>query len=204
VKSKEFPLGRAVFFITGNLHKFNEARRVLAEDKIGLAMLRIKATEIQDDNIENIARASALEAFKKSNLPLIVEDAGLFVRVLKGFPGSYSSYVHRTIGNESVLKLMQGVEDRYAQFRSAVVFCGSGRSLKSFEGVSDGRIAEEPRGSSGFGFDPIFEPSGGGGKTFGEISLFEKSKFSHRSRALRKFAEWYKSLSVKKSSSGPL
>jgi len=202
--TRDFPVGRVVFFVTGNFHKFEEARGVLSEYEIAAAMLRIKVTEIQDDNVGNIARTSALEAFKKSRLPLIVEDAGLYVKALKGFPGSYSSYVFRTVGNEGVLKLMQRVSDQSAQFRSAVVFCGWGLSLKSFEGVSDGRIAEEARGSSGFGFDPIFEPCGGGGKTFAEMSLAEKNMFSHRSYALRKFAQWYKSLSVKESSSGPL
>lgn len=195
--NKGFPIGRVIFFITGNIHKFNEARKILAEYEIATAMLRIKTNEIQDDDIENIAKASALEAFKKSNLPLIVEDAGLFIRPLKGFPGPYSSYVYQTIGNEGVLKLMEGLEDRYAQFRSTVAFCSPNLPLKSYRGASEGKIAEEMRGSSGFGFDPIFEPSRGGGKTFAEMSIDEKNRFSHRSRALRKFAEWYKSASSK-------
>jgi len=199
--TKGFPVGKVIFLVTGNFHKFNEARRVLSEHHIATGMLRIKTVEIQDDNIENIAKASALEVFKKSRLPLIVEDAGLFIRALKWFPGAYSSYVYRTIGNEGVLKLMEGLSDRYAQFRSAVVFYDSNRSLKSFEGVSEGRISEEARGSSGFGFDPIFEPSRGGGKTFGEMSLDEKNAFSHRANAFRKFAEWYKSFYINNSSS---
>jgi len=191
--NEAFPIGRVIFFVTGNVHKFNEARRVLAEYGIAAALLRIKTTEIQDDNIENIAKACALEAFQKSNLPLIVEDAGLSIRALKGFPGPYSSYVFRTIGIDGVLKLMEGLNDRYAQFHSAVVFCNSSQSVKCFQGVSEGKISEEAKGSSGFGFDPIFEPFGGGDKTFGEMSIDEKNMFSHRSRALRKFAEWYKS-----------
>jgi len=194
---RDFPVGRFVFFVSGNVHKFNEVRRVLAECGIASAMLRVKTTEIQDDNVENIAKVSALEASKKSNLPLIVEDAGLFIRALKGFPGPYSSYVLRTIGNEGVLKIMASLDDQYAQFHSAVVFCSSSLSVKCFLGVSEGKIAQEARGSSGFGFDPIFEPSEGGGRTFAEMSMEEKNMFSHRSRALRKFGEWYKSASSK-------
>jgi len=191
---KTFPLGRVIFFATSNVHKFNEARRLLAKYDIAVAMLKIKPTEIQDDDLENIAKAGVLEASKKSGLPLIVEDAGLFIRALNGFPGPYSSYVCKTIGNSGILKLMDGLTDRYAQFRSAVAYCGPDCFLKTFLGISEGQIAKEAKGSSGFGFDPIFEPFGGDGKTFAEMSTDEKNMFSHRSRALRKFAEWYRSL----------
>ena len=93
-----FPKGRLIFFVTNNIHKFNEARRVLSEYNIAVAMLRMKPPEIQDDNLENIAKFSALEASRRIRLPLIVEDAGLFIDALNGFPGPYSSYVYRTIG----------------------------------------------------------------------------------------------------------
>lgn len=189
-----FPRGRVIFMVTGNVHKFNEARRLLAEYQIATAMLRIKTPEIQDDLLENIARASALDAVKKSNLPVIVEDAGLFVKALKDFPGPYSSYVFRTIGKEGILKLMKDVEDRYAQFRSVVAYCSPKEPLKLFKGIVEGRIAYESRGTSGFGFDPIFEPLEGQGKTFGEMSINEKNRFSHRSKAFKKFVEWYKSI----------
>jgi len=188
---RNFPIGKVVFFVTGNIHKFIEAKRVLAEYGIAAAMLKIKTTEIQDDNLENIAKMSALHAFRKSSLPLITEDAGLFIRVLKGFPGPYSSYAYRTIGYEGLLKLMRDLDDRYAQFQSVVVFCNSNRSSRSFHGISEGAIAEGARGYSGFGFDPIFV-SLGTCKTFAEMSIQEKNLFSHRSRAMRRFAEWYR------------
>ena len=189
---KGFPLGRLIFFVTMNVHKFNEARRVLAEYSIATAMLKIKASENQDDNIENIAKASALDAAKRSHLPVIVEDAGLFIDALNGFPGPYSNYVYRTIGKESMLKLLQNYEDRTARFRSVVVFCYHGEILKCFQGIVEGKIAEEIRGRSGFGFDPIFEPSDVLEQTFGEMSDEEKNKISHRARAIREFAKWYK------------
>lgn len=191
---KNFPIGRVIFFVTRNIHKFNEASKLLTKYDIATAMLKTKKAEIQDDDLENISKTGALEAFKRSGLPLIVEDAGLFIKALNGFPGPYSSYVYRTTGNNGILKLTRGVTDRYAQFRSAVAYCGQDGSVKSFLGISEGRIAGEPRGSSGFGFDPIFKPLRGSGKTFAEMSTEEKNMFSHRSRALRKFAEYYKSL----------
>ena len=98
---------KVAFFVTGNVHKFNEARKVLAEYGGATAMLNLEAVEIQDDSLENIAKTSAVDAARKSSLPVFVEDAGLFVKALNGFPGPYSSYVYRTVGNRGILKLMQ-------------------------------------------------------------------------------------------------
>jgi len=160
-------------------------------------MLRIKTREIQDDDIENIAETRALDAAGKTNLPVIVEDAGLFVEALEGFPGPYSSYIYRTIGNEGILKLLDKTENRNSQFRSIVAFCDPQnleKRVRCFIGIVNGRIAEMVRGKSGFGFDPIFEPLKTPNKTFGDMTEDEKNKLSHRSQALRKFAEWYRSI----------
>jgi len=192
---ENFPYGKLIFFATGNLHKFNEARKILAEYDISVAMLKIKTLEIQSDDIEEIAKASVLNATREVNLPTIVEDAGLFIEALNGFPGPYSSYTYRTIGVHGILKLLKGVENREAQFRSVVAFYDpSNESLKCFQGIVEGVIARKPKGYSGFGFDPIFEPKEYIGKTFGEMSIEEKNRFSHRAKALRKFAEWYRRL----------
>jgi len=77
--------GRVIFFATNNVHKFNEARMVLAEHGITVGMLRVKTLEVQNDNLEEIARVSVVDAFARCNLPVIVEDAGLFVEALNGF-----------------------------------------------------------------------------------------------------------------------
>ncbi len=190
---KGFPWGKLVFFATGNIHKFDEARKVLAEYDIATAMLRIKTLEIQDDDTEKIAKASALDAARRSCLPIIVEDAGLFIETLGGFPGPYSAYVQRTIGNKGILKLLLNQMDRKAHFRSVVAFCNPGMSPRYFHGVVEGRVIDEIRGNTGFGFDPIFEPTENPGKTFGEMNAEEKNRISHRARALRQFGEWYKS-----------
>jgi XTP/dITP diphosphohydrolase len=185
--------GRVIFFATNNINKFNEARKVLAEYKIAVGMLRVKTFEIQSESLEEIAKASAIEAFKKSNLPLITEDAGLFIEALNGFPGPYASYVYKTIGNKGILKLMRNIENRKAKFQSVIAYCTSKLEPLCFKGEVLGVITKEERhGSSGFGFDPIFEPLSGGGKTFAEMSVEEKNRYSHRAEALRKFAEWYK------------
>jgi len=184
---------KVAFFVTGNAHKFNEARKVLAEYNIATAMLNLEAIEIQDDSLENIAKASATDATKKSNLPVFVEDAGLFIKALNGFPGPYSSYVFRTVGVKGILKLMQNEKKRDAYFLSVVAFSNPQEQLepKFFTGMVEGKIAYEERGKQGFGFDPIFQPFGGNGKTFAEMTTSEKNKYSHRAQALRKFARWY-------------
>jgi XTP/dITP diphosphohydrolase len=186
--------GKVAFFVTLNLHKFNEARQVLAEKGIATALLKIQVAEIQDNNLEKIAKASVLEAVEKTALPVLVEDAGLFIEALKGFPGPYSSYVFQTLGTRGVLKLMRGIEKRNAYFHSVVAFYSPEQASPiCFHGKVEGKIALKEQGKKGFGFDPIFVPKEGTGKTFAEMTTAEKNKFSHRAQALREFANWYTS-----------
>lgn len=186
--------GKVVFFVTTNFHKFNEACQLFAEYGVAVAMLRIEAIEIQDDNPEEIAKFTVQEAVKKSGLPVFVEDAGLFIEALEGFPGPYSSYVYQTLGTRGVLKLMEGKAKRSAHFYSVIAFSSPERaSPKCFHGKVEGRISLKERGNEGFGFDPIFEPKDEIGNTFAEMTTIEKNNLSHRAQALRKFIAWYKS-----------
>jgi XTP/dITP diphosphohydrolase len=196
-RSKEkFPLkGRFVFFATHNIHKFNEARNILTALDIAVGMLRVKDTEIQSDSLKEIAQTSVQDAFKRCRLPVIVEDAGFFIDALNGFPGPYAAYAYKTIGNKGLLKLMKNLENRKARFQSAIAYCDSVSCTPvCFEGEAAGTITQVDRrgnGESGFGFDPIFQPAGSE-KTFAEMTLEEKNCFSHRAKAMREFAKWYK------------
>jgi len=188
--------GRVIFFATGNFNKFNEARRILAEYNIATGMLRVKNVEIQSESLDDIAKASVIDAFNTCHLPVIVEDAGLFVDALKGFPGPYAAYVYKTISNPGLLKLMENVENRKATFRSSIAYYDGQAAPVCFEGEAHGEIVFDERwgtGKSGFGFDPIFSPFGSK-KTFAEMSIEEKNGFSHRANAFRKFAEWYRKM----------
>jgi XTP/dITP diphosphohydrolase len=186
------PLKKVVFLVTGNVNKFNEACLVLDEFGLSTAMLNVETIEIQDDNIENVAQTSAIDAVEKSNLPIIVEDAGLFIDALNGFPGPYSSYVFRTIGLEGILKLMKDINKRSATFNAVVAFHSPEfKSPKCFHGCVKGKITKQMRGSKGFGYDPLFLPNLSKGETFAEMSASEKNEHSHRAKALRAFAEWY-------------
>jgi XTP/dITP diphosphohydrolase len=186
--------GRVILFATNNINKFNEARKVLAEHGVSVGMLRVKSLEIQSESLIEIAKSSALDAFGKINLPMIVEDAGLFIDALNGFPGPYAAYVYKTISNEGLLRLMEDIKNRSARFQSVIAYCSrETESPLCFEGEAVGEITEEEKrgnGSSGFGFDPVFKPVSSN-RTFAEMSLAEKNRFSHRANAFHKFAEWY-------------
>jgi XTP/dITP diphosphohydrolase len=187
--------GKVVFFATGNINKFNEARSILSSYGFAVAMLRVKGDEMQSDSLKEIAKTSAVNAFKRSRLPIFVEDAGLFIDALNGFPGPYAAYVYKTIHNSGILRLMENVADRQARFQSVIAYCDETLcEPKCFDGESKGEITTTERrqqGKSAFGFDPIFQPIGSC-KTFAEMTIEEKNGFSHRAMAIRKFAEWYK------------
>lgn len=179
-----------IYLATSNPHKVAEARYVLGKYSISVERKDVKKLEVQADDVEKIAEEAARRLCELGEEMTAVEDAGLYITALNGFPGPYSEYVYRTLGIPGVLKLMAGVGDRSAYFKSAVAICAGG-SVRVFVGVAEGVIAEEPRGSGGFGFDPIFIPRGYS-KTFAEMTLEEKSEISHRGRAFKALAEWMK------------
>lgn len=178
-----------LYFATGNLNKFAEVGRVLQEYGIELKQVDIKGDEIQAYSVLAVVEDSAKKIAKKFSKPFIVEDASLQVEVLNTFPGPYSSYVFKTIGPAGILKLMEEQDDRQAEFHSAMAYGEKGKLLKRFVGVAEGTISKEIRGEEGFGFDPIFIPQGSR-KTFAEMTIDEKNKFSHRGKAARVLGEW--------------
>jgi XTP/dITP diphosphohydrolase len=201
-------------YVTTNPGKVREAVDYLGDD---VAQLDFDYAEIQSADLGPIAARGAREAYRHADGPVLVDDAGLFVDALEGFPGPYSSYVEETVGIDRVQSLVTAEDDHRAAFRCVLAYCdgdgfeaspdpidradrteaaatgpGDGDSsaelpVKLFEGVVRGRIVA-PRGDGGFGYDPIFEHNG---KTMAEMTTEEKNAVSHRGRALAKFAEWY-------------
>ncbi len=178
-----------LYFVTNNKGKFLEASSILRRYNIELIQIDTEKLEIQSDDLRKIALRAAEYVFEKIRKPIIVEDAGLFIKALNGFPGPYSSYVFKTIGIHGILKLMNDVDDRRAEFRSVVVLKHPIVGTRIFEGIVNGIISRIPKGSKGFGFDPIFIPNGCT-KTFAEMDIEEKNKYSHRARAFRALGEW--------------
>ena len=182
----------ALIFVTGNRHKVEEVSELAARRGIELEHRATPYIEIQADELEQVVRPGVQQACALLRAPCFVEDAGLFVRALRDFPGPYSKFVFRTLGNEGLLKLMSGEKDRRAEFRSAVGYCEPGKMPEVFMGKVEGTIALEAKGTQGFGFDSIFVPSEGDGRTFAEMSTGEKNRLSHRARAIEAFFGWYK------------
>ncbi len=180
-----------LWMVTENKHKHEEARAILASH--GILVLREKLTkvEIQSQDLTEIALQAIrlLPENKRKNRTLIVEDSGLFIDALSGFPGPYSSYVHKTIGLQGVLKVLGGMNRRTARFESAVALSIPGLPPRVFVGRMLGTIAWEAKGESGFGFDPVFIPKGEE-HTLAEIGAEYKNSYSHRAIALKKIAAW--------------
>lgn len=181
---------RFVAFATSNGHKSREAESILSEFGISLERLPGKGTEIQADDLSSIALFAAKEASRRYHKPVIVEDAGLFIDELNGFPGPYSSYIYRTLGLETFVQLLTSLRSRSAVFRSSVSYCAPNGEPLVFEGVSKGSIGSRPSGTYGFGFDPVFKPEGYE-STFAEMTSEQKNRISHRGESLRKFALWF-------------
>ena len=159
---------------------------------MGLTVERLssKGREVQSDDLGDIARAAVSEASKAAGRPLVVEDTGLFIASLNGFPGPYANYAYRKLGLDGVLAMLEGSKNRDAKFESAVAYCRPGSKPKVFHGFLLGRIGKRALGSNGFGFDPLFVPRGDK-VTLAEMSLARKCSLSHRAIAIRKFGEWY-------------
>ncbi|KZX16367.1 Non-canonical purine NTP pyrophosphatase [Methanobrevibacter cuticularis] len=182
-----------ITFITGNEHKVKEAENIFQKFNIELEHIDLGYMEPQG-TLEEVAISGAKYAAEKLNKPVIVEDAGLFIKALNWFPGTYSSYVQETIGNQGILNLMSNTintKDRHAEFRSVIGYCAPNIEPKIFLGKVEGSIAFEEKGNKGFAFDPIFYVQKKD-KTFGELTLQEKNQFSHRKNSLELFANWYK------------
>ncbi len=179
---------KTILFATGNKHKVEEVNTVLKRCGYIAEPAPAPKLEIQAESLEEVVLVAAAQAYHMLRRPVIVEDAGLFIEALRGFPGPYSSYVYKTIGIKGVLKLMDGVENRKARFVSVIALAHSS-GIELFRGEVEGVIAKEPRGAHGFGFDPIFIPAGAS-KTFAEMSVEEKTRYSHRGRAAEKLCQW--------------
>lgn len=179
---------KQLYFITSNKGKALEAKKKFS--KIGLEIIQknLGYPEIQANTLEEVADFGAQYVESKINEPFFLEDAGLFIDALKGFPGVYSAYVFHTIGCKGILKLMKNIENRKATFRSIIAYKELNKDLKIIKGECQGYISKEEIGNNGFGYDPIFIPKGEK-KTFAEMKTDEKNQFSHRGKSLDKLLD---------------
>ena len=167
--------------ITSNPGKVREYERYFEGLGVEMVHAKIPYDEVQSSELEEVVRKGMDELKKKGISDFIIDDSGLFIDQLGGFPGVWSAYVQKTIGNDGILKLMDGVSDRSAVFK-----CCIGCNLRGKDtiviGTCCGVILKEGRGTEGFGYDPIF--SHDSIRSFAEIPLDEKNMVSHRGNAI--------------------
>ena len=175
--------------ITSNISKAEEFKIIIGI-RTNLNHILRKYKELRSDEPEEIAKDSAKMLANELRIPVVVEDSGLFIEALNGFPGTCSAYIHKRIGLQGILRLMDGIKDRTAYYKSAVAYCMPDKEPISFLGEERGNIAEGIRGEHGFGHDPIFIPIGSS-KTYGEIEEAKHKKIFRRI-AIEKFMNYAK------------
>lgn len=193
-----------IVFATNNEHKLAEVRKILGKD--------IKVVSLQDigchDDIPEDAdtlRGNAIEkaewVYQKYGLDCFADDTGLEVDALGGSPGVHTARYASEQGHDAeantrkLLKKLSGVTNRSARFRTVIALLmhrNEGRPV-CFDGIVEGEIATEKRGTEGFGYDPVFIPHPYD-KTFAELGVDTKNKISHRARAVAQLDEYLKKL----------
>ena len=151
---------KKVTYVTGNWAKIASAKQALEPLGFTIDNVKMETPEIQADDVNEVAAYSAKWAAEQLNKPVLKNDSGLFVEGLKGFPGVYTHYADDTIGEDGLLKLMEGLENRNAYFKESIAYCEPGKEPVVFEGITKGRIATEKSGTYGWSWDFIFIPEG--------------------------------------------
>lgn len=183
-------------FATNNPHKLQEIKHLLNNSIELLCLSDIPCDDEIPENQETLegnAAEKSFYIFDKYGLNCFADDTGLEIEALNGEPGVYSArYAGKERDSEKnmnlVLEKLSGTKNRKARFRTVISLVIDGHETQ-FEGIVDGEILEEKRGQTGFGYDPIFRPEEST-SSFAEMTLEEKSKISHRGRAVQKLVEY--------------
>lgn len=183
-------------FATNNQHKLKELQSILGNRFKLLSLTDIGCTEDipeEQPTLEGNARQKAYYIYEKYKRSCFADDTGLEIEALDNEPGVYSARYAGEAKNsdanmDKVLLKLSKINQRKARFRTVISLVMNGEE-KQFEGIVEGAIAKGKRGTSGFGYDPIFIPSGYD-KTFSELGMEEKNLISHRARAVQKLVEY--------------
>lgn len=184
-------------FATNNAHKLDEIRRIVGDDFDILSLTEVGCHEDIPENeptLEGNARAKARWINNRYGVDCFADDTGLEVEALGGAPGVHSARYAPGTSHDSeanmkyLLKNLEGSDNRKARFRTVICLIIKGEE-KMFEGKVEGTIASAPEGENGFGYDPIFVPTGDI-RSFAEYDAAEKNSISHRGRATRKLLDY--------------
>jgi non-canonical purine NTP pyrophosphatase (RdgB/HAM1 family) len=175
--------------VTGNPGKLAEARRILAAAYPGppaCEAVELDLPEIQSLDIRQILRAKAEEAWRRLGRPLVVEETGLYLAAMGGFPGPLVKWMLEAVTPEGIARTAKALGDDRVEARCALLYKERAREVLA-EGATHGRLVLPGRGSGGFGWDPVFLPDGES-LTYGELPSAEKDRIGHRGRAWRALA----------------
>jgi inosine triphosphate pyrophosphatase len=190
--SKKAKTKPTITFVTGNKKKLEEVQRILATDMdtwFDLDNAKLDLPELQGD-VMTIAKEKCKLAAQQVNGPVMTEDTSLCFDALNGLPGPYIKWFLESCGHDGLNLMLHGFETKAGYAQTVVALCmGPDKEPVVFDGQTRGVIVP-PRGSLDFGWDPIFEPDEGGGKTYAEMRKEEKDAISHRSRAFAKLREY--------------
>jgi non-canonical purine NTP pyrophosphatase (RdgB/HAM1 family) len=180
-----------MIFATGNHQKLKEFEEILGTK---LDHSDLDLDEIQSVDVEEVAGHKARQAFELLGEPVIVEDTGLYLEGLNGLPGALIKFFVKKLSLDRICSLAG--ENRQARAVTCIVYF-DGEELRIFVGETKGEIAEEPKGTNGFGWDPVFIPEGYD-RTFAELSDKEKTSRFMRREAIDKLKEFLSSKSTKR------
>jgi non-canonical purine NTP pyrophosphatase (RdgB/HAM1 family) len=167
-------------FVTSSEHKHREAQAILG---VPIERAALDIVEPQGLDVLQVARIKARLAFAELGRPVLVEDTSLELSALGGFPGPLVRWLLEAAGPAAIARLLDGFADRRAVARCVAIAWDGAREFLGV-GAVEGEIAPAPRGASGFGWDVVFVPSWGGGRTYAEMPAAEKNSRSHRTLAL--------------------
>jgi non-canonical purine NTP pyrophosphatase (RdgB/HAM1 family) len=172
-----------IIFVTSSEDKAAEARAILG---IKVTAADLDIPEIQSIKVEEVVLGKAKAAYETLDKPVIVEDTGLYLKAMNGFPGALIKWLLDSIGPAGICRLVQGM-DRSAEARTCVCLY-NGWEPVIFTGSVKGAISDCPRGKGGFGWDPVFVPEGSD-ETFAEMPGERKNAISMRRAALEKLGD---------------
>jgi non-canonical purine NTP pyrophosphatase (RdgB/HAM1 family) len=167
-------------FVTGNPDKAAEARRIVGAS---LAVERVDLPEIQSLDPLEVVRAKAMEAWRRVERPVVVEETSLELAALGGFPGPLVKWMLESVGADGIARCGIALGDARALARCLVVLWDGAREVVGL-GVDCGRLVLPARGATGFGWDFVFAPDGSD-RTYAELGPAEKDERGHRGRAWR-------------------
>jgi non-canonical purine NTP pyrophosphatase (RdgB/HAM1 family) len=176
---------KKITFITGNPEKAAQLKRHLDYE---VDHKKLDVHEIQSLDLEEVATYKAQEAYRLLKSPVLVEDTALTFKALGSLPGPLVRWFLESLGNDGIVKLLDGYDDRAVVAQVCFALCDE-NGIKIFKGSTEGTVSPEPRGEKGFGWDPIFIPKGHE-ETWGEMDVDQQKETSMRRIALKKLQSY--------------